>query len=630
MENFGFYKIAAASLKLKVANPKFNCEEIKEAIAQANKKGAKILVTPELSISSATCNDLFFQHKLLKTCENSLGEIVQFSKGIDVAIIVGMPIRITTALYNCAVVIRNGRILGAVPKTYINSDEKRYFTSGEAVCTTKIICNQEVRISQQLFSLSNNLIAGIEISDDLWSVIPPSSKLSLAGANLIINLSASSEAVTKNEYRENLIKNQSAKCICAYAYANASVNESTTDYVFGGSCCIAENGSILAKNKRFERNTSITYSYIDIQKINNERIRNSVFNDCAKTNNFNFNIVDDHFNSLKLIDFDRFIDPNPFVPSDQNLRNQRCREIFNIQAAGLAKRLQHTHLTKCVIGISGGLDSTLALLVAVHTMSILGLDNSNIIGITMPGFGTTGRTYSNSINLMKSLNITIKEIDIKPSCLQHMSDIGQNPEVHDVTYENTQARERTQILMDLANKIGAILVGTGDLSEAAMGWCTYNGDHMSMYGVNAGVPKTLVRYLVAYVADNSEKTTADILNDVLETPVSPELLPPDKNGKIAQKTEDNIGPYELHDFFLYHFIRFGTTKEKLTFMAQKAFKDKYSDDEIEKWLNLFIKRFFISQFKRSCTPDAPKVGSVSLSPRGDWKMPSDADMSIWF
>ena len=454
---------------------------------------------------------------------------------------------------------------------------------------------------------------------------PPSSKLVQHGANIIVNLSASDEYVSKAEYRRDLIANQSARCICGYVYAGASVHESTTDLVFSGATLVAENGAILAEGERFSRDNVITIADIDIEKLNALRLNNMSFENLSSEICFSSYYLNNDNNDLKY----RFVDPHPFVPADDDKRKERCREIFSIQAAGLAKRLEHVGSAGAVIGISGGLDSTLALLVAVEAMKILGKQNSDILGITMPGFGTTDRTYHNAIELMKCLGVMVKEISIKEACIQHMKDIEHDAEIKDITYENTQARERTQILFDMANKHGKLLVGTGDLSELAMGWCTYNGDHMSMYGVNASVPKTLVRYLVEYVAGISDEKTAAILYDVLDTPVSPELLPPDENGKIAQKTEENIGPYELHDFFLYHFVRFGFTKEKLAVLAEKAFDGKYDHSEISKWLNVFIKRFFISQFKRSCIPDSPKVGSVSLSPRGDWRMPSDAAFDIF-
>ncbi|MBO5873369.1 MAG: NAD(+) synthase, partial [Clostridia bacterium] len=479
------------------------------------------------------------------------------------------------------------------------------------------------------FKLSDELVMGVEIGTDLYSPVPPSSFYTLSGANLIINPFGMCETVSAKDYRKSLVYGQSAKGICAYALSCAGVHESTTDAVYSGDCIIAENGEVIKRGERFLREGRIVSSCIDVSKLSALRITDTVFCDTASLCEKEFKIIDAKLGEFNLKHFNRFIDAHPFIPSDKSLRRERCEEIFSIQSAALAKRLEHTGLKRCVIGISGGLDSTLALLVAVRAAKLLGFTNDSIIGITMPGFGTTDRTYSNALELMRSLGVEIREISIKDACMTHFNDIGHDASVHDITYENTQARERTQILMDIANKEGGILVGTGDLSELAMGWCTFGGDHMSMYGVNASVPKTLVKYLVGYVAEDMGGKTGEILKDILDTPVSPELLPPDKAGNIAQKTEDNIGPYELHDFFLYNFFRFGFRKEKLDFLAKQAFMGQYADDVIEKWLNVFLKRFFISQFKRSCSPDAPKVGSVALSPRGDLRMPSDADFSEW-
>ncbi len=628
-----FFRIAAASLKLKVADVDFNIDEILAVIRRADDMGVKLLVTPELSITSYTCADLFMNDSLLEKADNGIEKILSDTQNIDMTIIVGMPVQ-CGGLFNCAVVINKGKILGAVPKTYIANYhefyEKRWFLPAEKGKNFEYvtIAGKKVPFGKCLFDLGSGAILGIEICEDLWSVTPPSSELALMGANIICNLSASDEYVSKAEYRESLVANQSARCLCTYAYAGASVCESTTDLVFSGATIIAENGGICAKGQRFCRESVLTVFDTDIQKLNSLRRSNITFGD---------SIISE---SAKMIDCTvknpdndleyRFIDKHPFVPSDSAKVKERCEEILNIQSNGLAKRLSHVGSRGCIIGISGGLDSTLALLVAVRSMKILGKPNSDIIGVTMPGFGTTGRTYNNAIKLMEYLGVTIREINIKDACLLHMKDISHDPEIKDITYENTQARERTQILFDLANKENCLLVGTGDLSELALGWCTYNGDHMSMYGVNASVPKTLVKYIVAHEASESDGDVKRTLEDILDTPVSPELLPPDKDGKISQKTEDNIGPYELHDFFLYHFVRFGASKEKLLKMATKAFADVYDKDFIEKWLNVFIKRFFISQFKRSCIPDSPKVGSVSLSPRGDWRMPSDASFNSFF
>lgn len=624
--NYGMFRAASASLKLKVANPSYNKEEIKKVIDKAVEEDVKLLVTPELSITGYTCADLFFTRTLLDSADKALLELAEYTKDKNICVIVGAPVELYNKLYNCAIVINDGDILGAVPKTHIANYnefyEKRWFASGsdfdEVVWAE--VAGIRTMFGKQIFNLGGGVIFGIELCEDLWVAEPPSSALAQHGANIIVNLSASDEYVSKAQYRRDLISNQSARCICGYVYAGASVYESTTDLVFSGATVIAENGAVIAEGRRFQRENVLTIADIDVEKLNTLRLNNMSFGNKKQPVECWDVSLENSDNDLKY----RFADPHPFVPGDKSQVRERCEEIFAIQSAGLAKRLEHVGSSGAVVGISGGLDSTLALLVCCEAMKLLGRPNSDILGVTMPGFGTTDRTYHNAVDLMKSLGVTIKEISIKDACIQHMKDIEHDPDIKDITYENTQARERTQILFDMANKHGKLLVGTGDLSELAMGWCTYNGDHMSMYGVNASVPKTLVRYLVEYVADISEEKTAAILRDVLDTPVSPELLPPDENGKIAQKTEENIGPYELHDFFLYNFVRFGFTKEKLQKLAEKAFEGRYGSEEISKWLNVFLKRFFISQFKRSCIPDSPKVGSVSLSPRGDWRMPSDA------
>lgn len=629
--NYGFFRVAAASLKLRVADPNYNKEEIKKAIDKAVSEDVKLLVTPELSITGYTCADLFFTKQLQHSAEQALCEIIKYTADKNIAVLVGMPVPFYNSLYNCAVVISDGRICGVVPKQHIANYnefyEKRWFASGSQFksCQPINLCGCNTLIGSQIFDLGDGAVLGVELCEDLWVPSPPSSTLVCHGANIIANLSASDEYVSKAEYRRDLISNQSARCICGYAYAGAGVYESTTDLVFSGATLVAENGAVLAEGERFVRDTVLTIADMDIEKLNAQRQSNMSFENLSSEIGFSKITIDNEINDLKY----RFVDPHPFVPADDEKRRERCKEIFAIQASGLAKRVEHVGSSGVVVGISGGLDSTLALLVAVEAMKMLDRPNSNILGITMPGFGTTDRTYQNAVDLMKALGVTIKEISIKDACMQHMKDIEHDEAVKDITYENTQARERTQILFDMANKYAKLLVGTGDLSELAMGWCTYNGDHMSMYGVNASVPKTLVRYLVEYVANVSESKTADILFDVLDTPVSPELLPPDENGKIAQKTEDNIGPYELHDFFLYNFVRFGFTKDKIKALAVRAFDGVYDSETIDKWLTVFFKRFFISQFKRSCIPDSPKVGSVSLSPRGDWRMPSDASFSAF-
>lgn len=620
--NYGMFRVASASLKLKVANPSYNKEEIIKVIDKAVEEDVRLLVTPELSITGYTCADLFFTRTLLDSADKALLELAEYTKDKNICVIVGAPYIYKNKLLNCAYTLFDGKVQMITPKqniaNYNEFYEKRWFISGRNVDEfwNKFDCSMSSYIQ-----LCDDVTIGIELCEDLWVTNPPSSKLATDGANIIVNLSASDEYVSKAQYRRDLIANQSARCICGYVYAGASVYESTTDLVFSGSTVIAENGAVIAEGKRFQRENVLTIADIDVEKLNTLRQKNMSFENTDDNSYFNDEpFINNENNDLKY----RFADPHPFVPGDKSQVRERCEEIFAIQSAGLAKRLQHVGSSGAVVGISGGLDSTLALLVCCEAMKLLGRPNSDILGITMPGFGTTDRTYHNAVDLMKSLGVTIKEISIKDACIQHMKDIEHDPDIKDITYENTQARERTQILFDMANKHGKLLVGTGDLSELAMGWCTYNGDHMSMYGVNASVPKTLVRYLVEYVADISEEKTAAILRDVLDTPVSPELLPPDENGKIAQKTEENIGPYELHDFFLYNFVRFGFTKEKLQKLAEKAFDGRYGSEEISKWLTVFLKRFFISQFKRSCIPDSPKVGSVSLSPRGDWRMPSDA------
>lgn len=631
MNNYGFLRTAASSLKLKVADISFNTSAIKEAVDSAVSKDVRLLVTPELSITGYTCADLFFTNVIIRQSERAVAELKDYIKDKNIVLVVGAPIPFFNKVYNCAVVIDKDGVKGIVPKKHLANYnefyEKRWFASGFDFVSAQPIAyaGDETKIGDMIFDLGDGAVLGIELCEDLWVPNPPSSSLVLSGANVIANLSASDEYVSKAQYRRDLISNQSARCVCAYIYSASSVYESTTDLVFSGATFVCENGAVLSEGERFLRENVLTVADVDIQKLNTQRRNNMSFenkNDEVALVKLN---VENKSNDISF----RYIDPSPFVPSSESERALRCREIFAIQASGLAKRIEHVGSSGVVVGISGGLDSTLALLVSVEAMKLLGKRNSDILGVTMPGFGTTDRTYQNAIDLMKSLGVTIKEISIKDACILHMKDIEHDSEIKDITYENTQARERTQILFDLANKHGKLLVGTGDLSELAMGWCTYNGDHMSMYGVNASVPKTLVKYLVEYVANISDKKTADILFDVLDTPVSPELLPPDENGNIAQKTEDNIGPYELHDFFLYNFVRFGYEKEKLALLALKAFDGKYDEQTVNKWLAVFIKRFFISQFKRSCIPDSPKVGSVSLSPRGDWRMPSDASFNMF-
>ena len=628
MTNYGFIKVASAIPELRVADCKFNISKIEELIRKAEEKHVRIICFPEMSITAYSCGDLFFQQKLVGDAESALKDLIESTASLPITVIVGMPILHGNQVFNSAVVFNSGKILGAVPKINLPNNnefyEKRWFTTGLNATSSPIhLAGQTCILSPKIIFRYNNVKFGIEICEDLWMPIPPSSHLAINGADIIFNPSASNELTAKNSYRRQLIEQQSARCSSGYIYSAAGHGESTTDLVFSGNALIAENGNILAQSERFSFQPQIVISEIDIERLRADRLRNSnFFNDATPDKYAVIECVDELRENVD-VHLTRTINPHPFVPAP-GIRDESCNEIFSIQIGGLAKRWQHTRLDKLVIGISGGLDSTLALIVCVKTADKLGFDRKRILGITMPGFGTTDRTYNNAIELMKSLGISQMEIPIKDACLLHFKDIGHDPNQHDVTYENVQARERTQLLMDLANKHNGLVVGTGDLSEMALGWSTYNGDHMSMYGVNSGVPKTLVRYLVDWAASKLDEKSATILRDILNTPVSPELLPSDENGEIKQKTEDIVGPYELHDFFLYYFIRFGFSPKKILFLAQTAFGTKYSKEIIEKWLRLFLKRFFQQQFKRSCVPDGPKVGSINLSPRGDWRMPSDA------
>jgi len=626
-----FIKVSAACPVVSVADIEFNLINIQSCIEEALKEKSKFIVFPELCITAYTCADLFLQQELLKKSESAIESLCEFSKNEDILIAVGSPLHFNNCLYNCAYVIFKGNILGIVPKSYIPNYsefyEKRWFTEGLGIInkTVNLSFAKDIPFGTNLLFTCNNIKIGFEICEDLWVTIPPSSYLALQGANIIANLSASNELVSKADYRKSLVSSQSARCMCSYLYASSGVFESSTDLLFSGHLLISENGLLLKENNRFQRENEIITSIIDIDKLNSERLKNISFRNSTSICPFEALEIPFAFSSLEFGVFDRNIDKHPFVPSNQYLREIRCKEIFNIQSSALAKRFSYTGLNKAIIGISGGLDSTLAILVIVKTFDMLKIPRKNIITITMPGFGTTDRTYMNAINLCKHLGTELREINIVDACLQHFKDINHPVEKLDVTYENVQARERTQILMDVANKDGGLLIGTGDLSELALGWCTYNGDHMSMYSVNCSIPKTLVRYLVKYVADKeASKEVTDILLDILDTPVSPELLPKDANGKIAQKTEDIVGPYELHDFFLYYFMKQGASPSKILFLAKEAFKADYAEEEIIKWLDKFIKRFFTQQFKRSALPDGPKVGTISVSPRGDLRMPSDA------
>ena len=631
----GFLKVCAVSPRVTVAGVQSNLNAALQEIEKANKNKVQILVFPELFLSGYTCGDLFLQTALQDACKSALTAVCRATENSALVVVIGLPLKFGANLYNCAAVVQNGIVVAVIPKTYIPNYneyyEKRWFASGDGVNGTIKLNGQEVPFGQTLVRLSDDAVLGVEICEDLWTPSSPSTALALSGANIIVNLSASNEVVTKNDYRKNLICMQSAKDFCAYIYASAGVGESTTDLVFSGACTVAENGALLSEGERFAFNGSMAEACIDIEKLNAERAHNTSFTDAAKKLKEKLSEVSTpvEVSDLEYNEVNRSFDPHPFVPSDSAEKDERCREILSIQSHALAKRMSHIGAKKAIIGISGGLDSTLALLVTARALKILNLPNENMICVTMPGFGTTDRTYQNAVDLIHAFGATFMEISIRNAARGHMADIGHDESVHDITYENTQARERTQILMDLANKHGAVLVGTGDLSELALGWCTYNADHMSMYGVNAGVPKTLVRHLVRNEAQQLPEEISKILNDILDTPVSPELLPPDENGNIQQKTEETLGPYEVHDFYLYHFLRFGTRPEKLLFMASRAFAGIYSEEQLKNWLKLFVRRFFTNQFKRSCLPDGPKVGSVSLSPRGDWRMPSDADCSVW-
>lgn len=631
----GFIRVAAAGIKVKVADPAYNTQMVIQKMKECTDNGAKVVVFPELVLSGYTCGDLFFQEKLIRDCQDALQKIAEASKEEDAVLIVGFPYAYKGKLYNAAGVVSGGRLLGIVPKTYLSNknglDEQRYFTKGPQKAIKVEFAGCEVFFGTKiLFLTEEELVIACEIGEDIQAAISPGAFHALAGANLIVNPSASDEEVGKREYRRQLVSLASAKLSCAYVYAGAGEGESTQDVVFGGHHLISENGSILQESQLFAKET--IYEEIDIHRVLSERRKNASF---VLQGEEEYCCVPFALRR-ESIDITRVFPKMPFVPEDKQERYKRCREILDIQANGLKKRLEHTNCGNAVIGVSGGLDSTLALLVAAKACDLLGWERSRILAVTMPCFGTTNRTYENACLLAKALGASLREVDIKKAVLQHFEDIGQSPQQHDVTYENGQARERTQVLMDLANQCGGMVIGTGDLSELALGWATYNGDHMSMYGVNASVPKTLVRHLVRYYADVcceeknqvNNRTLKQILEDILDTPVSPELLPP-VDGAIAQKTEDLVGPYELHDFFLYYMMRFGFLPSKIFRMAVSVFSNEYDEETILKWLKTFYRRFFSQQFKRSCLPDGPKVGSVGVSPRGDLQMPSDASVSIW-
>lgn len=641
---YGFVKVAVAVPRVKVADCNYNTEQIENLIAQAEGQGVEVICFPELSVTSYTCQDLFHQQLLLEEAETSLLKLVEFCRSLNIIAIVGAPLSFKGMLLNVAVIIHKGKILGVVPKTYLPNYnefyEHRWFASGASLENTKLkFCGQNVLVGTHLLFEATHFTFGVEICEDLWSVVPPSSKLALAGAEIIFNLSASNDIVGKSRYVENLVEGQSARALAGYVYSGCGFGESTQDLVFAGRAYIAENGHILSSLQRFQMEDQMLINEIDVERLRMERRINTTFSagrallgDVEKYVTIEMDpviIPEERFNLT------RMVDPLPFIPTGREL-DLRCEEILHLQAQGLAQRIVHTKAQTVVVGVSGGLDSTLALLVCVEAFDLLKLNRKGIVGITMPGFGTTGRTYSNAVNLMKSLGVSIREISIRDACIQHFHDLGQSLSDHDVTYENGQARERTQILMDAANQMGGFVVGTGDLSELALGWATYNGDHMSMYAVNVSVPKTLVRYLVEWVSmHRMDDLSRSILLDIIDTPISPELIPADENGNISQITEDLVGPYELHDFFLYYFLRYGFRPSKIFYLATRAFDghDKrakvYDESIIKKWLTIFCRRFFAQQFKRSCLPDGPKVGSCSLSPRGDWRMPSDATSEAW-
>ncbi|MBP7175844.1 MAG: NAD(+) synthase [Thermoclostridium sp.] len=636
MTNYGFVRVGSAVPEMKVADCSFNSEKILELMEKAVEQKAYITVFPELCITGYTCGDLFGQQMLLCAALDALDMLRKASSKWNNVFVVGLPLIIDQQLFNCGLVLQQGHILGVVPKRYIPNYnefyEKRWFREGRDLSVDSVrLFGQDIPCGIDLIFQDKNTPEAsfaIELCEDMWMAVPPSSIHALNGAVILCNLSASNEIVGKHEYREILVKSQSGRCIAAYVYASAGVGESTTDLVFGGHGIIGEYGSILGQTQRFRKDSQLLTADIDVCKLIRERV-----------NATSFTQTDLPRKSRKIqllevppqpIELNRNVDPHPFVPSDPVTRNERCHEVFTIQASGLEKRFVHTKLQKAVLGISGGLDSTLALLVTVKAFDNLGIPRENIIAITMPGFGTTNQSYQIAMELMQSMGVEIREINIKDACLQHFKDIGHDPSIHDLTYENVQARERTQILMDIANKEGGLVIGTGDLSELALGWCTYNGDHMSMYSVNCNVPKTLVKSLVKWAAEHIlDKETAELLYRVVEMPISPELLPPSSTGEIEQKTEDLVGPYELHDFFLYHMIRYGAEPQKIKYLAQKAFNGQYDEETIKKWLKVFYRRFFSQQFKRSCLPDGPKVGTISLSPRGDWRMPSDASARVW-
>lgn len=633
--NYGFVKIAAAVPHLVVADCRTNVQRIESQIAIADGQGVRVVAFPELCITGYTCGDLFAQQLLFEEAEMGLIQLINDTRHLDIISIIGLPVSQNDRLLNAAAVIQHGKILGLVAKTFLPNYkefyEQRWFTSANELTEASVqLCGHRVPVGNNLLFDTSDLCFGIEICEDLWAPHPISSSLSLMGAEVVFNLSASDDVIGKYSYLRSLVAQQSARNLSGYVYTSAGFGESSTDFVFSGKCLIYENGTKLAEAERFSLEEQLVISEIDVERLRMERRVNRTFagNSAHERNNFSVLHIATELTKDRDFVLTRSVDPLPFVPKGPAL-DENCREAFEIQVAGLAKRFLHTHAKTAVLGISGGLDSTLALLVCIKTFDKLELSRKGIVGVTMPGFGTTDRTYRNAMDLMNALGVTVREINITDACLQHLKDIGHDVAIHDVTYENAQARERTQILMDLANQTGGLVIGTGDLSELALGWATYNGDHMSMYGVNVSIPKTLVRHLVRWTAQGLDDSSKATLNDILDTPISPELIPADENGNISQVTEDLVGPYELHDFFLFYFMRFGFRPSKIFYLAKIAFGDKYAEDVIKKWMSVFFRRFFNQQFKRSCLPDGPKVGSVAISPRGDWRMPSDASSALW-
>ena len=651
MKNYGFVNVASAIPSVKVADVDYNVAEIERLVEEANEQQVDLLVFPELSLTGYSCQDLFRQATLLDAVKAAIGRLYECAIHNQVVFVVGAPIEVDGTLYNAAIVFSPKNYPSAVVKTYLPNYgefyERRWFASSEefplegrsssyiSLSDSSYMLN--VYGGHLVFSL-DDVKFGVEICEDVWSPIPPSSQLALQGADIILNLSATDELIGKHHYLKSLLSQQSARSLSGYVYSSCGFGESTQDVVYGGNAMIYENGRLLAEGERFSLEAQLVTAQIDVERLRAERRANMTFAASRRqtTSSRNEELVLEGFrNSHDIFSMNRIVDPHPFIPKTEDMQAS-CEEIFNIQVMGLAKRLVHTHCQRVIVGISGGLDSTLALLVCVKTFDKLGFDRKGIVGVTMPGFGTTDRTHTNAVSLMQSLGVTLREVNISAAVMQHFADIGHDAQVHDVTYENSQARERTQILMDLSNQLGGLVIGTGDLSELALGWATYNGDHMSMYGVNASIPKTLIRHLVNYVAQSGvDEESRKTLLDIIDTPISPELIPADEEGNIKQKTEDLVGPYELHDFFLYYMLRFGFSPSKIFFLALRAFDGSHAEapaydrQTIKKWLSTFCRRFFAQQFKRSCLPDGPKVGSVSLSPRGDWRMPSDAMSALW-